>query len=558
MSRFATWIVVLCSLVLTTAALPAAADRAQAQALLAQALVLRDQGKYEEARPLLEQAVQADPRYPDAWVNLGFLEELQGNVEAGLSAYGQALTLAPESDYAREHFQGLFYAHRFPRRLPVAHLVLTPVATVADQARATASLPPELGVREERLAYTTGLIYPDPMRRKGSLLSLPLPIAGAGAAQQVRFNRVSYGYSAAPDSAYLNMRLAVYYPSSTISEGGVDYAPLAARLAHWLTRICAYYELHLGWALPAEPIPVYLCESGPAGAETYENGLYLYKIGEDRPALEWMREVAHESGHLLLPRMGRFTDPEPWAGGHAGERLIMQWLAQEAGLVAGEPWPSTPAQERLKGLWSGAALPLADYLAQRSRPLLDAWSQAGPEAPALNQDTEAGFSYLCGFLLWVQAAHDDAMLAAVLKSATGANAADFVKAYQDAVKARLGKAEPGYLPLWAGAVNLPASRLTTRPVEGALRRERVVLARGDRAAYRLYLPAGAWEVTIVAPAAAEMTVKVDDQPVPTQADKHLVFSLTTARPAWHALTLESTSAEPFALEYLHLHPGREA
>jgi tetratricopeptide (TPR) repeat protein len=537
---------------------PAAADRAQAQALVAQGAALRDQGKYDEARPLFEQAIVADPRFPDAWVNLGFLEELQGNVEAGLADYGQALTLSPESTYAQEHFRGLFYGRRFPRRLPVAQLPLAPIAMTADEARAAGSLPTDTAVREERLAYTTGVIYPDQMRRNGALLTLPLPIAGADSGQKVRFNRVCYGYTAPPDSPALIMRLAVYYPSATISDGGADYTPLAARLTHWLTRVCAYYELHLGLSMPQEPFAVYLCEAGPAGAETYENALYLYKIGEERPALEWMREVAHETGHLLLPRMGRFTDPEPWASGHVGERLVLQWLAQEAGLVAGDPWPSPGAQDKLKGLWSGAPLPLGDYLAQRTRPLLDAWSQAGPDAPQLAQDTEAGFSYLCGFLLWVQAAHDDALVAATLRNATGTNAADFLKAYQEAVKARLQAAPPAYLPLWAGALNLPASKLTPKPAEGALRREKVTLAPGDRALYRLYLPAGAWQVVIVAPPAAELSVQVDDQPVPTQSDKHLTFILTTAQPAWHTLALQAAGKEAVLVEYLRVEAGKEA
>ena len=558
MSRLTTFLLLTLALALALP-LPASADRAQAQALLAQARGLIDQAKYDEARPLLDQALQADPRYPDAWVNLGYLEELQGHVEAALAGYGQALTVFPAQPYAQEHFHSLFYGRRFPRRLPVDQLPLVPVAITVDKARATSSYPLAAVLREQRLAYTTGLIYPDQMREKGALLTVPLPAAGETAGQQLSVNRVCYGYTGPADSPSLAMRVAVYYPSPLLAAGGADYSALAVRLTHWLTRLFAYYELHLGLTLPAEPTAVYLCGAGPAGAETYGDTIFFYQVAKDRPALEWMREAAHETGHLLLPKMGRFTAPETWANGHAGERLALQWLAQESGLVAGDPWPSAAAQDRLAGLWAGAPLPLGKYLDERCRPLLDTWSHAGPEAPQLTQDTEAGLSYLCGFLLWVQAAHDDSILATTLSRAAGTNASDFLKSYQDAVQAHLAAGQGAYLPLWAGALNLPASKLTARPTEGAQRREKLTLAPADRAVYRLYLPAGAWRVTVFATAGAALTVRVDTNPTstPTGSDKHTQFSLTTAQPAWHTLTLEAAGTDPVELHYLRVDPAKE-
>jgi hypothetical protein len=539
------------------AALPASADRAQAEALIAQARPLLDAGKYDDARPLLTQAVQADPQDPDAWVNLGFLDELQKNVETALAEYSRALSLFPGMIYAQQHFRGLFSGGRFPRRIPLGQLSLVPVPLTADEAHALTGLPTDPAVRTEQIAYTTGLLYPDQMRTNGPLLTLPLPGAG-GAGPTVSFNRVCYGYTVAPGASDLVMRVAVYYPSPTISGG--DYSALAVRLTHWLTRVQAYYELHLGWSLPAPPSAVYLCEPGPgdiAGAETFTNGVYLYKIADDRTPLEWMREAAHETGHLLLPKIGRFTAPEAWASGFAGERLAFQWLAQEAGVVAGAPWPAPAAQDKLTGLWAGAPLPLADYLNKSCRPILDSWAQAGPAAPQLASDGEPGFWYAIGFLLWVQAAHDDAILAATLKNATGTNTADYLKAYQDAIRARLA-AKAGYLPVWSGALTLPDSKLTTPPTESALRRAPVTLAPGDKAAYRLYLPAGAFQVTVQAPPGASLTVEIDDQPVPTESDKHETFSLSTKEPGWHTVTLENAGKIAAEVEWLRVKTSQEA
>ncbi len=555
MSRLTIALVVLAAL-LTTAA---SADREQARALLAQARPLIDQARYDEARPLLNEALLADPRYPDTWVNLGYFEERQSHIETALAAYGRALTLFPAQPYAQERFRALFFAGRFPRRLPVDQLSLAPVPLTADLARATNSFPLAAVRREQRLAYTTGLLYPDAMRAAGAPPTVTLPATGEVAGQKLTVNRVCYGYTGPIDSPSLTMRVAVYYPSPLLSAAGADYSALAVRLTHWLTRLFAYYELHLGIALPTEPTSVYLCETGPAGAETFGDALFFYDVAKERPALEWMREAAHETGHLLLPRMGRFIAPETWASGHAGERLAFQWLAQESGLVTDAPWPSSAAQDHLPALWDDSPLPLARYRAERCRPLLDTWAQAGPDAPQLTNDSEPGLSYLCGFLLWVQAAHDDPLLAATLTRAGGTNATDFLKSYQDAVEARLQAAPGAYLPLWAGALNLPASRLTTKPLEGALRRENLSLGPGDRAAYRLYLPAGVWRVTIVGSPGAALTVRLDDDPtpLPAGADKHTQVALTIAQPGWHTLSVEATGQDPVVLDYLRLEAARE-
>lgn len=540
------------------ATVPSAADRSQALQLTAHARELIDQGKYAEAREVLDHALEADPNFADVYINLGYLEELNGTGEGAAAAYGQALTINPLNDYARQRFNSLFYGTHFPRRLKLTHLPLLPVRTVLGEVKIDTSLPPTRHRRKASLAYTTGMLYPEQMHSGGALLSIPLPIAGRESGERCRLNRVCYGLAALPGSTELCMRVAVYYPSPNLSESGKDYSALATRLCHWLVRLEAYYQLHLGLDLPPEPVAVYLCEAGPSGAETYKGALYFYDIDEDRTPLEWIREAAHETGHLLLPQVGRFSAPEPWGNGHVGERLGLQWLAQEAGLVASAPWPDQAAQDRVSGLCGGPAGTLHDYLAQRCRPLLDAWCQAGPKSPLLTQDNEATLSYFLGFVLWVQAAHDDAVLADTLFEASGLNPFDYVKAYQTAVKKRLSGPPGSYLPLYAGALDLTASQLTQTPSEGALRRENIVLSPGDTAVWPLYLPAGSWNVVLVGTAGAQLAIKFDDQPVALQADKHGMFTVTTAQPAWHRLTAEAGGEGAVRVDYVRVEAGREA
>ena len=535
------------ALVLTAlagAVTPLRADAARAAQLTAQAQALLAQEEYEPARGLLEQALQAQPGYLDAYLNLGYLAERQDQVEAALEAYAQALQISPGQGYAADRFSTLFRRGRFPQRLSPAVLALAPVPLTLDRVRAAPGLPGQALPVEAALAYTTGLLYPDQMRTGDGLPQIALP-----GGEQARFNRVAYGFLAEPTGGDLVMRVAVYYPSPTVSDQGQDYAALAVRLAHWLTRLEGYFHLYLGVPLPAEPTPVYLCEAGPAAAESYERELYFYRVDQPRAPQEWLREAAHEVGHLLLPRLGRFTAPEPWGSGHLGERLGLQWLAAEAGLVAGQPWPAEAAQQAVAPLWGGEDVDLAGYLAQRCRPLLDAWCQTGPESPLLAQDSEAALSYTLGFLLWVEAAHDSAVMAETLLGATGTNPTDYVQSYQAAVTRRLQR---GWLPVYAGALSLPQSQLTPPPAEGALRREQVALAPGDSLELPLYLPAGAWAVTsLPSPLSASAQARLDETPV--EVDSFGGLTLHTATPGWHRLRLQAPpTGKPWTLEFLRV------
>ena len=304
---------------------------------------------------------------------------------------------------------------------------------------------------------------------------------------------------------------------------------------------------------------MYLCEAGPTGAETYEQSVYVYNLPEARAPVEWLREAAHEMGHALLPKIGRFTSPEPWGSGHLGERLALQWLAEEAGLSAGAPWPAPAAQDVLKTMWAGQPVHLGDYLAQRCRPLMDTWAQAGADSPLLTQGNEAGLSYFLGFVLWVQAAHDDSVLAATLKNAAGTNPSDYLLAYQAEVKARLTGPQAS-LALQAGALNLAAAagHLTQKPVEGAQRREEVVLLPGDSAVWPLYLPAGAWQITLQTGSGLlppGIAADFDGQPAGLAADKNSALVVRTANAGWHRITLRSgPQTAPFAPQRLLVQP----
>ncbi|HZR81664.1 MAG TPA: tetratricopeptide repeat protein [Candidatus Binatia bacterium] len=68
--------------------------------LLLGALVLRADGRLEEAKRLLERGVEKSPEYPDFYVVLGSIAELENRPDEALAYYDKALELRPGSEDA--------------------------------------------------------------------------------------------------------------------------------------------------------------------------------------------------------------------------------------------------------------------------------------------------------------------------------------------------------------------------------------------------------------------------------------------------------------------------
>ena len=278
----------------------------------------------------------------------------------------------------------------------------------------------------------------------------------------------------------------------------------------------------------------WMCEMGPTGAEQYEDNVYFYDIARERTPVEWMREVAHEYGHWALPQMGRFTKPEAYASGVLGEMLFCQFLAQEAGVVTGDPWPSEAAQQAINGLWGNEEVGLTKYLADMRAKTTDLWLAEGPNSELAAALGERAFYYLVGSMLWVEAAHDSNMLRATLLKAPGGFPADFYYGYRQAIKEAAARGE---IYLSAGALDMTRSKLTTRPTEGALRRENVKLAAGDKVVYPVYLLDGPASVRVT-PGLREVKLGlyVDGRgPLPIAGGEPT--SLGDQDQGWHTLTL---------------------
>jgi tetratricopeptide (TPR) repeat protein len=79
-------------------------DQAAAERLVEQGVRLHDRNRLEEAIEMYQKATESDPRYFDAYYNLGVAAYEQGDLTMAQKAYEGALALEPESLKARFNF----------------------------------------------------------------------------------------------------------------------------------------------------------------------------------------------------------------------------------------------------------------------------------------------------------------------------------------------------------------------------------------------------------------------------------------------------------------------
>ncbi len=141
------------------------------------------------------------------------------------------------------------------------------------------------------------------------------------------------------------------------------------------------------------PFTVWLClHATDAGGEQWRNSIYFYDVNEPRASIEWIREIAHEFSHMALPLVGGdYTDPEPWANGYYGERLLLRWLSRGGG---GGPTAVEKA-------WGGTFAGYANFDAKLIAPALNNFAAHGLSNSWIDHRDRDGMEYLIGMLLTI-------------------------------------------------------------------------------------------------------------------------------------------------------------
>lgn len=175
--------------------------------------------------------------------------------------------------------------------------------------------------------------------------------------------------------------------------------PLARKVAGVLGRAYWLGEDYLGVGpAPGRYINVWLARHGEPGAEEFQKNIYLFAIDQNRTASEWVREICHEYSHIFLPPVGEYTKPEKWANGYLGERLFLKWMLVDNGVT--DAW-SEP-------------IDAAALAAKEITPLRDAYLNAGPLSPLVDQTDEAGMNFWIGQVLTIEAGQGPGILRQLL------------------------------------------------------------------------------------------------------------------------------------------------
>jgi hypothetical protein len=151
-------------------------------------------------------------------------------------------------------------------------------------------------------------------------------------------------------------------------------------------------------------INVWLAEGGEAGGESYNNNIYLHKVNVQRSSAEWMREIAHEYGHQVIPVIGGFEEPEWGANGKLGEKIFMRWLYINVGKsLDSHPWISDTIPD--------------DFIKYKINPLIASYTAIGPKGIIGKRD-ENGMDAFIGFAVFIDITQGGRELSYILNKVT--------------------------------------------------------------------------------------------------------------------------------------------
>jgi len=544
-------------------------EKANDYLLEAQAHVKQE--RYKDALALLEKAAAADPHHSLVQQWLGYTCARLREREKAMRAYTRALQLElsrvpVKSATVQEIKQALVML--LNDGLP-AWADTTTLETLREHfyqwkrkefaVDVNAAVHPTLADSQRLAFYTHGLLYAPPGTQDPSL--------------KKDFNRVCVGYVLDPTDHLWRMRFRVFYVSESIAAQGRNYAPLAEQVCatllqlYWLARQSLNATTRFS---PESPTDVWLCEGGAAGAEQPANApahLYFYDLNNPkRTPLEWLREIAHEYGHLTLPGIDGFeSEVEPYINGHAGERLFLLWLLAHA-LRDTQRTPDNVATFKV------SPQDLAAYVRDRSYPALRSFLNEGPRSPLIDTPRAAGMEYLIGFLIYVERTHGSLLTQAVLDDAKKQvtvflTQRDIFNSYVRTLE-KLGATGYSFYP----TIPVPKSSRLSQPLtaERLAQNAPTLLCEGDEAAYWIYLPSsgkGKWklEVTAHAPSKGVLSVAFGaaassvGERLPEGSPSKVTFPLATDLNGWQLVRVRLQSgASPVTLQEFRWHRGEMA
>ncbi len=202
--------------------------------------------------------------------------------------------------------------------------------------------------------------------------------------------------------------------------------PFAERACRLLLHCYELVRTRLGLEHPLRYdrlLRVFLCREGKPGAEQQGNLIYLYWVNEGLPTTEWLRELTHEYGHFILPPINSFKEPEAWANGDLGERLLSAWLlnALEGGqLEAGD----------VMGVSVSA---LRAYCARAVQPLVERMAKEGLSPKRWRSRRRDGYEEYLALALYAERVYSAERLGRAMRIAGGVEPDDFLNGLRESL-----------------------------------------------------------------------------------------------------------------------------
>lgn len=236
--------------------------------------------------------------------------------------------------------------------------------------------------------------------------------------------------------------------------------------------------------------------------------IMFFKIGQKRDEAEWLREMMHEYGHVVLPPLDNFKPPlEPYGNGVLGETLGMMWGAADPS-AWGLPVSVNGAGE--------ATLPAAlrEHARQNALASLNFWKNKGPVSPLRRDGTAQGLQYLQGLTTYIERVYGAPILgrafAPLIEKSVSAtdplarlnalNTDSLMTSFPNALRDLLGSSVTGteiriasgspakrVLPVWLGG----ALESPSQTVDELISRAPLKLRSGQKASGWLYVPSAA-------------------------------------------------------------------
>lgn len=331
----------------------------------------------------------------------------------------------------------------------------------------------------------------------------------------------------------------------------------------WLSEVSALWPLddddpdvqqEIGIRMPKSNVPLPAGQGPPAEVEwsalsmpwlaagqveSSPGDILFFKMTQPRSEAEWLREIAHEYGHVALPPFGGFQAPlEPYGNGEIGETLGAMWALAASGefdisaptpvqlpatvtsLADTSPNPSTAIDANQSAATVGAnrnasrtvsvaakrelsmGEALQAHVAREAIPALRWWNAQGPNSPLRRDGTSSGLKYLQGLSVHVERVYGARVLGAACRPLVKRSATTFAIAahigssntdsLMDSLRSALRDpfaAGSKYFAVWLpGAVetlppNLPSGQFVNRAT--------LMLRPKERIAGWLYMPPSA-------------------------------------------------------------------